>query len=401
MPSFERILLIRPSALGDVCRTVPVLASLRRGNPGARIDWVVNEAYVDAIAHHPALTAAIPFPRARFAKFWRSPALATEIWRWAVALRRTRYDLVIDCQGLGRSGLIAWATGSRLRVGYADAREAGWLGYNRRVEVPRTLHAVDRMLALAVAADSAPQVGRRAEPTRAAGQPQADEHRAIRPVAAVPQEDVRLAVPPAGAAWLQRYRRQIDLAAEEPYAVLAPTARWMAKRWPAAHWAKLAGPLVERGFSRIFLIGSQSERTQVGEALPPPPLRNAVVNLVGRTNLRATMALIAGAALVVANDSAPLHIAVGFDRPLVGLFGPTDPDLVGPYGRREWVIRPPLDDDAPGLSFKDPAAARIMEAISVREVVAMIDRVLADRAGVAAATATAVIGTAGDEGSRA
>ena len=144
------ILIIRPSALGDVCRTVPVLASLRRAYPEARIDWLVQDSFVDAIWHHPGLSSAIAFPRKELGqdlkagRFWR-------VFQWMKKLKggvEGRYDLVLDCQGLARSGFFAWASGARRRVGYADARELGWLGLNQRIKAPASMHTVDRMLAL-------------------------------------------------------------------------------------------------------------------------------------------------------------------------------------------------------------------------------------------------------------
>ncbi len=349
MPGFERILLIRPSALGDVCRTVPVLASLRRAFPDARIDWIVNEAFLPVVVQHPALSNAIGFPRSRFAKLWRSPSVLKDLWRWAAELRRVRYDLVLDCQGLGRSGLIAWSTGAVRRVGYRNAREAGWLGYNVRHDVPSRLHAVDRMLALAEA-EGAP-----------------------------PLADMRLTAPTSGVEWLQRFRQQPRVGVG-PYAVLAPTSRWIGKRWPAERWSELALALLERGFSRIFVIGSPSERGQVESAIPKAAPVDSVIDLVGRTSVANTLALIAESDLVVANDSAPLHMAVGFDRRFVGLYGPTDPARVGPYGGMRWVVRPELGDEDGRVSFKqDREASALMARISLADVVSRVDELLLER----------------------
>jgi lipopolysaccharide heptosyltransferase I len=342
----RHILIVRPSALGDVCRTVPVLVSLRHACPDARIDWVVQDSFVEAIAGHPALDEAIPFPRRRFARWWRDPAAAAAMVAWARDLRRRRYDLVLDCQGLGRSGLIAFLTGARRRIGHRDAREAAWLGYTVRHAAPAGAHTVDRMLSL-LEAEGIPLV-----------------------------RDMRLHVAPADAAWWDDHRAAEGL--EGPYAVLAPTSRWSSKRWPAARFDALRGPLVERGFGRVVVVGAPDEREQVAALLAAAGDDGTVVDLVGRLSIGRLLAAIAGAGVVVGNDSAPLHMAVGLDVPCVALFGPTDPDLVGPYRRPESVVRPAPPTPEDRVHFKDRRLGdSLMRAIEVEQVVERVDAVLA------------------------
>ncbi|MFG0285385.1 MAG: glycosyltransferase family 9 protein, partial [Phycisphaerales bacterium JB039] len=144
MPEPERILLIRPSALGDVARSVPVLATLRTAYPGARIDWLVQDAFADVVRGLPALTGVVPFPRNRF----RGPLAVPRLLRWLPVLRPARYTLAIDAQGLARSGAMALATGAHRRLGHADAREGAWLAYTNRVRPGPAIHTVDRMLTL-------------------------------------------------------------------------------------------------------------------------------------------------------------------------------------------------------------------------------------------------------------
>ncbi|MCA9285570.1 MAG: lipopolysaccharide heptosyltransferase I [Phycisphaerales bacterium] len=343
----RRILLVRPSALGDVCRSVPVLTSLKARFPEARIDWVVQDTFAPAVAAHPDLTSVVPFPRSRFGRAWRSPQTMREFVAWTRTLRDAAYDLVFDCQGLGRSGFMTRATAAPRRVGFRDARELGWLGYTVRHDVPAGLHAVDRMLAL-LGAEGIPVV-----------------------------RNMRLYVPAAGRQWFERLQRRLGI--DGPYAVLAPTARWSGKRWPAERWSEIVPPLLERGFGRVILIGAPSERAQVEACVPQGAPRRAVVNLVGRTSLEQTLALVARSELVIGNDSAPLHMAVGFDRRLIGLFGPTDPARVGPYGREPWVVRAPLTDADIGVSFKDAKAGdSIMRRIATADVLSRLDRVLAE-----------------------
>jgi lipopolysaccharide heptosyltransferase I len=348
----QRILIVRPSALGDVCRTVPVLASLRRACPEAAIDWVVQDTFRPVIAAHPALTEAIAFPRSRFARWWRSPAAMGEMLRWFRELRRRRYDLVVDCQGLGRSGLITFLTGARCRIGHRGAPELAWLGYNLPSSSPPGMHTVDRMLSL------------------------------LREAEIEPVYDMRLYVAEDDRRWWANQRVEHDLD-DARYAVLAPTARWASKRWPIERWRRLRGPLLDRGMKRLVVIGAPDERPQVQGLLEDPEHSgSSVIDLVGRATIGQMMAIIAQAALVIANDSAPLHVAVGFDRPCVALFGPTDPAQVGPYRRPEAVVREYRPRPGESVNYRDGKLGdELMRFISVNDVLERVDAVLAAHHG--------------------
>jgi len=327
----RRVLIIRPSALGDVCRTVPVLVSLKTAYPDASIDWVVQDSFVDAVSAHPCLSRAVAFPR---------HASLVSVLRWIGGLRSNRYDMVIDCQGLARSGLFAWCTRAPIRIGDRDARELAWLGYNRRVRTDPERHTVDRMLAL---------------------------------LSAVPAEavlDMRLYVPPE-ATWE-------PAVPEGTYAVIAPTSRWPGKRWPEERFARVAEALLER-VERVVLVGTTEERDQCPALIRLAGQEARIVDRIGGTSVRGLMALVKRAAIVIANDSAALHMAVGFDRPMVGLYGPTDVKLVGPYGRERDVIQHVKPGDR--LDHKDAALGHaLMMRIPVEEVIEAALARLATRA---------------------
>ena len=344
MPSPAAILIIRPSALGDVCRTVPVLASLRRAYPEARIDWLVQDSFVDAVWHHPALTAAVPFPRRELGRLLKAGRVGA-VSVWVAKLRDAGYEMVFDCQGLARSGMLTWMTKAPERVGYADAREFGWLGLNRRVDAPATMHTVDRMLEL------------------------------VRAVGVEPVADMRLFTGPMERAWVTR---QAGLwGGNAGYVVMAPTSRWPGKRWPAERFAAVAEAVLGMGVGAVAVVGGGDEPEQCRPLLDLAARNPRVVDLVGKTSVGQLMALIQGAHLVIANDSAALHMAVGFDRPSVGLFGPTRVDLVGPYQKHahsaDAVV---IQHVEPGdtLDHKHEAAGRaIMERIGVDEVLRAAD----------------------------
>ncbi len=334
-PEPRRVLIIRPSALGDVCRSVPVLVSLRRAWPQASIDWLVQDSYAPAIEHHPALTRAVHFPRKRFGTLLRRAGFGG-VLSWLGSLRRAEYDLVLDCQGLLRSGIFAWFTRAPRRVGFSDARELGWLGVNERVTAPKSMHTVDRMLEL------------------------------VRAVEVETVHDLRLYSSPQARA---RVRADQALAGKR-FVLIAPTSRWPGKRWPADRFAAGARALLAADqVDAVVLVGAPAERDQVGPLLDLARAEPRVIDRIGSTSIADLMALVEASSLVIANDSAPLHMAVGFDRPCVALFGPTRTHLVGPYGREGDVIQHVKRDEH--LDHKDETAGRaLMERISVDEVVA-------------------------------
>lgn len=329
----ERILLIRPSALGDVCRTVPVLSALRAAYPAARIDWMVRDAFADAVRHHPALSGVVPFPR---------DVLGRELLRgrpgptlsFFKLLREPRYDTVVDCQGLARSGLFALVAGARSRVGETAAREIAPLLMTRRARTSRSMHTVDRMLAI----------------TRAAG-------------ADVGEPDMRLYI---GSMDREAAERAVD--GSRPI-VVAPTSIWPGKRWPVDRFAALVSGLLAEVGGPVAVVGGPKEREQCGPLIEMAQADPRVLDLIGKTSVGELMAVIERARLVVCNDSAVAHMAVGFDRPMVALYGPTRVERVGPFRRETDVIQHARPGDR--FRHKDSETSHdMMRRIGVDEVLA-------------------------------
>lgn len=294
-----RILIVRPSALGDVARTVPALVSLRRHLPDARIDWLVAAAFADSVRHHPMIDGIVTFRRDRLGRLHTAAGIG-EMRTLVRALRQPQYDVVYDLQGLFRSGLFTWWTGARRRVGFANARELAWLGYTHRYRIDPAMHTVDRMLAL-LESDGVPIT-----------------------------HDLTLHVSDADDAWA---RERVS----PPYVCIAPTAAWRCKCWPLEQYTELARRLLGR-VPRVVILASPAERGIV------QPMIDTLLRefdheriLFPATTVGQLMAVLAHCNALVCNDSAALHLAVGLHRPVVGIFGPTDPGLVGPY--------PCTDDD--------------------------------------------------------
>lgn len=298
----ERVCLIKPSSLGDVVHALPVLSALRARWPRARFSWVVNQGLRGLLDGHPDLDEVIPFDRAR-ARL--TPDGIASLSGLLLQLRKGRFDLVIDLQGLLRSGLMAWATGAAVRVGLAESREGSTRFYTHRIAtIPGPTHMIDRMMMVA----------------RAFG---------------APAEPPRFALPsdPEADAWADR---ALDGLAR-PRLILNIGARWETKRWPPEHFAEIGRRAVETLGASLIAVGSADDRVLVRrlkEALGPLPL----LDLAGKTSLPRLAALASRADLFLSNDTGPLHLAVAAGAPVVSIFLCSDPARTGPYHPEARVV---------------------------------------------------------------
>lgn len=319
---------------------MPVLASLRAAYPSARIDWLVRDSFAPIIAAHPGLSNVVPFPRKELSRWVRTLQWG-KVKEYIKTLRAPRYDLVFDCQGLARSALLARATGAKIRVGTRDAREFGWVPMTHRVKTPKVFHTVDKMLALLEA------VGIPALKTAEASQ---------------------LYTSAADRAWLAK-----ESFANHRYVVIAPTSAWPAKEWPADRFAEVAKYIASENVA-VVIVGGPSERDRILPLIELSQRNPLVIDRVGKTTVGQLMGVIEGSIGVLSNDSASLHIGVGFQRPVVALFGPTDMRLAAPYGKTAIVLQHVRDGDE--FYFRDDRSAGMIRRINTDEVVGAVDRVM-------------------------
>lgn len=292
----ERIALIKPSALGDIVHCLPLLGAVRQRFPRAHLSWVVNRSYAPLLEGHPDLDAVLPFDRGALRHgVW--PGLK-QLGRFLTLLRDQKFDLVLDLQGLLRSGIMCWASGARRRVGLAGAREGARFAYTDIIPVPdaANLHAVDRYGLVGKA------LGCKA------------------PVA--------FHVPVAGHARETAARFLCGQA--KPWLVLAVGARWLTKRWPPQHFAELANRAMKlTGGTAIFIGGPEDNplARETARSMVGPYL-----DLTGKTSLPELVAVLERADTVIANDTGPLHLAVALGRSVVAPYTCTRVRLTGPYG---------------------------------------------------------------------
>ena len=293
----QRILLIKPSAIGDIVHALPVLNLLQKKWPAAKISWLVTPACAGLLEGHPLLDEIILFERKRFGHAWRSWSSAKALWNFSRELRSRQFDLVIDLQGLLRSGWLSWETRAAVRIGFSNAREFGWAFYTHRVPIhTKEQHAVDRYMAVAEALGCGGPVEFPFATTDADRAAVADM-----------------------------------LPGEKQYAVLLPGTNWVTKRWPVEYFSQCAEELKTQFGFEIVVAGAGNDSALAAQIKG--------LDLCGKTTLRQTVALLERAELVIANDSGPMHIAAALGRPLVTPFGPTNPIRTGPYRRMDTVIR--------------------------------------------------------------
>jgi len=292
----RRVCLIKPSSLGDVVHAFPVLSSLRTLWPEAHLAWVVNRGLRGLLDGHPDLDEVIPFDRSSLKA---SASGIASVGRFLQALRRKRFDLTIDLQGLLRSGIMTLATGAPVRVGLAGAREGSRFCYTHRIGLSgREVHAVDRLLEVAEA------FGGEIRPPR-----------------------FRVATGTDDQTWAEEVLRDLP----RPILAINVGARWLTKRWPPEQFASVARRAVLDRGAGLVLVGSPEDRPLV-EALKSSLGSVPWVDICGLTTLPRLAAVASRVDLFLSNDTGPLHLAAATGTKVLGIYTCTSPARTGPYG---------------------------------------------------------------------
>ena len=291
-----KILILKPSSLGDVVQALPVLRLLKQHDPQSQIYWWIEVRSASLLEGDPDLAGIFRFDRER----WATPWHWHDIWSSIRDLRNQRFDLIIDLQALARSAAVGWFARGTSLVGLHDWRELTTGYYD--VSVPRPTpetHAVDWYLEVLRAID-------------------------------VPVHN--------NFEWLPR-RESVatDMEARwglngSPMVALMPGARWENKRWPAQHFAELVRLLGARKPELRFAIlggASDSDLAQTIVAATP----QTCLDLTGKTSLPEMVEIIRKCDAVVTNDTGPMHVGAALRKPVIAMFGPTHPARTGPYGQ--------------------------------------------------------------------
>jgi heptosyltransferase-2 len=276
MPA-PRVLVIQTAFLGDVVLTTPLFRAVKERWPESHLAALVIPETASILAGLPTVDEVIAYDKRA-----GGPG---EFRRIVRKLRGEKFDVVVSPHRSIRSGTIAWLSGARRRIGYRESASPFY--YSERVRRPPDRHETGRILALAEALGI--------EGTN-------------------PRPDVALSEPEREAARAA--------AGKKPFAVISPSSVWPTKRWRPEGFAAVGDHLRGRGYG-VVITGSGAEREVC--AAVKGAMRSSALDFSGRTTPRELAALVAEAAVLVANDSAPVHLASAFDTPTVAVFGATVP----------------------------------------------------------------------------
>ncbi|XOF33279.1 MAG: glycosyltransferase family 9 protein [Candidatus Electrothrix sp. YB6] len=314
--SGKRILIIKPSSLGDIVHTLPLVHALKRCFPDCSIGWIVQQAFVPLLEENDSIDAVYPIhipstsePQAsRLSWLQALQATVGVLNNLRQQFRRQPYDLILDLHASFRSGLLGQTNPGGIRIGFRDARELNTFFQNILITVPVAVqHAQEKNLLFC----------------NLLGCPVREEDFYL----STGREARREADAFLGEQGIREYRKIV-------YANAA--ARWQSKFWPVEHWASLADSLYKIGIIMVFCGSPQDSRyvESIGKLMRTP-----LISATGRLSLLGAAALLQRSALYIGLDSGPMHMAALARIPVVALFGPTHPARVGPHGTVHRIVR--------------------------------------------------------------
>ena len=295
-----RVLIVKTSSMGDVLHTLPALTDAQQAIPDIHFDWVVEEGFAQIPSWHSAVDRVIPVAIRRWRKAWFSAPIKAERKAFRDAVRLQQYDAIIDAQGLVKSAALVTrlAHGIKHGMDWSTAREPlASLFYNRKHHIAKQQHAVERTREL-----FAKSLGYN------------------KPLS---QGDYAIA---------QHFLTEVNADAGQ-YAVFLHATTRDDKHWPEANWRELIGLLNNAGIRIKLPWGAAHEEARARRLAEGFPY----VDVLPRMSLEEVARVLAGAKFVVSVDTGLSHLTAALDRPNITLYGPTDPGLIGGYGKNQYT----------------------------------------------------------------
>lgn len=298
----KRVLIVKTSSMGDVLHTLPALTDAINVYPDIRFDWAVEEGFAQIPSWHQAVDTVIPVAIRRWRKNWFSAPIRAERAQFRQTTQAHHYDAVIDAQGLLKSAFLVTRYAKGTKHGYSrqSAREPlASFFYDIRHDVSKKMHAVERIRQLFALSLNYP----------------------------IPQSQ--------GDYGIAQHFLSLPSFDERPYLVFLHATTRDEKHWPESHWRELIALLADSGLRIKLPWGAEHEHQRA--------IRLAknfdYVDVLPKMSLAEVAQVIAGAKSVVSVDTGLSHLTAALDKPNITLFGPTDPGLIGGYGKAQTAVK--------------------------------------------------------------
>ncbi|MFO1394531.1 MAG: glycosyltransferase family 9 protein [Steroidobacteraceae bacterium] len=295
-PPPASLCVLRLSAIGDVCHTLPVVRTIQDAWPGTPVTWILGRIEHKLVGHLPDVEFVVFDKRAGLAGY-------RDLRR---RLAGRRFDVLLHMQLALRASAAAAMVPARVKVGFdrARAREGQWLFTNRRIHAREREHVLDGLFGFAEALG-------------------------------LTRRSMRWNIPLPEAALAQGRRAVPD---DVPTLVLSPCSSHALRNWSVERCAALADHAVARHRLRVVLCGGPTDLERETGARIAAAMRQPCENLVGQDTLPGLLATLARATVLVSPDSGPAHMATAVGTPVVGLYAATNPARSGPYYSRGWCV---------------------------------------------------------------
>ncbi len=328
--NIKNILIIKPSALGDIVHSLPFLAALKKQFVNVKIDWVVAHGLHTFLEGHPMINRLWVIKKDQWKQFAHLSQTFREINELKKGLKASNYDVAVDLSGLFRSGVITYFSKAKIKLGFKESDEGSPFFYTHKIHGSMNIHAIDRYLEIAKF------MGCNIENIEYPFAPYNPD-------------------PPI----LKRL--------PEKYIIICPSAGKPANRWQAEKFGALAATLKLPS----IVIASKAE-TDIADIVVSCSEGKAI-SVAGQTSLKELVALIKNASFFICNDTGPMHIAAALDVPVFAIFGPANPVRTGPYGKIHTIIQKKLDC-SPCYAKQPCSHFKCMNDLSVEDVFKTIDQ---------------------------